>query len=121
MERAVDKGLPAKQSGDVRRAMLMFLAFVYLFVGMAHNVSCLDEAVASSFAIEQTSAPSEEDGKNAASVICDHCPTCVPALMPVTAAADVPSARPSQPVESVVPVLIADHPRLDTPPPKRLT
>ena len=101
--------------------MLMLLAFVYLFVGIAHNISCLDQAVASGFAIEANVDASDDSGTKIGAVLCDHCPTCVPAVMPVPAFAEAPSALPSQPVVSVVVVLVAGHPRLDTPPPKRLT
>lgn len=100
--------------------MLMFLAFVYLFVGIAHNISCLDQVVASDIAFEQMSDASD-DGTKISVAICDHCPNCSPAVMPAPSVASFPTAVPAAPVVAGAPVLIAGQSRLDTPPPKFLT
>lgn len=120
MGHAADHSLPVKKSSGFRRSMLMFLAFVYLFVGIAHNISCLDQAVASSIAFEQTS-DAGDDGAKTAIVISDHCPMCAPTVMPEPAVAFVPTADPAAPVVAAASVMIAGLFRLDTPPPKFLT
>lgn len=119
MERA-HHHLSVKQSGGLRRTMLTFLAFVYLFVGISHNISCFDQAVASSFAIETSDASHDGNAKSKVAA-CDHCPTCVPAVIPAPSVAAVPSAMSAPPVVAVAAVLIAGQFRLDTPPPKFLT
>lgn len=118
MERTASQSLPIKQSNGLRRSMLMFLAFVYLFVGIAHNISCLDQAIASSFAIEHVSDATDDSGTKTGVAICDHCPTCVPAVIPVPSVAAAPSAVPAPPVVMITSVLLAGQSRLDTPPPK---
>jgi hypothetical protein len=121
MGRSVKQALPVRPSRGIRRATLMLLAFVYLFVGIVHNISCLDQAVATQFAIANASDVSDDGGMKSGAALCDHCPTCVPAVMPSPGVAIAPSALPSPPVVAVAAVLIASHPRLDTPPPKHLT
>lgn len=100
--------------------MLVLLAFVYLFVGIAHNISCFDQAVVSSVAVQNAVDASDESGAQANVVLCDHCPTCVPAVMPTLALIVVPTAHPSGLVVTVADVSMAAHFRLDTPPPKNL-
>lgn len=101
--------------------MLMFLAFVYLFVGIAHNISCLDEVVASSFAIENASDAADDIGGKPGVVTCDHCPACIPAVIPAPTVVLAPPAGPTQPVMAVASALVAGQFWLDTPPPKILT
>ena len=120
MERAADQSLPVKQSSGLRRSMLMLLAFAYLFVGIAHNIACFDQAVASSFAVETGSDAPDDRGKTGL-VLCDHCPTCVPAVMPVPAVTAAPSSVPAELVVAAASELTAGQSRLDTPPPKFLT
>ncbi|MGO3928326.1 hypothetical protein [Rhodopseudomonas pseudopalustris] len=120
MDRTAYHGSPVKQSSGFRRSMLMFLAFVYLFVGIAHNISCLDQVVASGIAFEQMSDASD-DGTKTGIAICDHCPTCAPAMMPAASVAYAPTAVPAAPVVTAASVIIAGLSRLDTPPPKFLT
>jgi hypothetical protein len=121
MERTANQSLPVKQSNGLRRSMLMFLAFVYLFVGIAHNISCFDQTIASSVAIEHISDATDDGGTKTGVVVCDHCPTCVPAVLPAPSVAAVPSAVPAPPVVTIASVLLAGQSRLDTPPPKILT
>jgi hypothetical protein len=117
MERAVNKDLPVRSPRGVRRAMLMLLALVYLFVGVAHNIACLDQAVASSSVLEKAPGSGETNNKPEIA-ICDHCPTCVPAVMPSPAMAQAPSAHPSQMRSAVAEARMTAPLRLDTPPPK---
>jgi hypothetical protein len=120
MERTASKDFPVKRSSGLRRSMLLFLAFVYLFVGIAHNISCLDQAVPSAMALEQIS-DAADDGAKIGFALCDHCPTCAPAVMPAPSVASVPTAVPAAPVVAAATVMIAVLSRLDTPPPKFLT
>lgn len=101
--------------------MLVFLAFVYLFVGISHSVFWLDQAVASSFALEQTPDSLNDGDSKGTLAFCDHCPTCIPAIVPAPAVVAVPPARLAQPVITVAPSVMAAPLRLDTPPPKFLT
>ena len=97
--------------------------FVYLFVGVAHNVWCLDEAVASTLAVAMEKSPDRSDDSlpKAGISLCDHCPSCVPALMPEPASVAVRSALAAEPVVMTTEWIVAAHPRLETPPPKFLT
>ncbi len=120
MGRSIDQASKVKQPRGIRRSLLAMLAFVYLFVGIAHNIACFDQAVASSFAIENVS-DTTDNGEKSSIAMCDHCPTCVSAVMPAPSVAAVPSALPAEPVVAVASVLIAGRSRLDTPPPRILT
>lgn len=101
--------------------MLMLLAFAYLFVGMAHSMTCLDLAVASSTAIEKSPTISDNRMPNSGLALCDHCPICTPAMTPVSIAVMTPSSHPSEPVVTTAELLMATPLRIDTPPPKHLT
>jgi hypothetical protein len=121
MGRPFDQVSSFKKSGGCRRLALTLLAFVYLFVGIAHNISCLDHAVASSMALQYTADASDEGGSKSKVVMCDHCPTCAPAVMPAPSVSSFPTAVPAAPVVAAASVMIAGLFRLDTPPPKFLT
>lgn len=121
MGRSIDQVSNVTQPSGVRRSMLTLLAFVYLFVGIAHNLACFDQAVASSFAIENISDASDNGGEKSSVATCDHCPTCVPAVMPAPLVAAVPSALPAEPVVAAASGLITGQSWLDTPPPRILT
>lgn len=114
-----------RRAGSFRRGLLMVLAFVYLFVGIAHNATCFDQAVASSVAIETAADPSidpsHDGGTKSDIVLCDHCPTCVPAVLPAHLITAVPCGVPAAGDMSVASLVPADHAWLDTPPPKNLT
>lgn len=106
-------------SGGFRRLMFICFAFVYVFIGIAHNISCLDQAAASGIAFERVADTADDGAKNGAAA-CDHRPTCAPAVLPVPSVAAVPTGVPAAPVLTVAPVLIAVQSRLDIPPPKFL-
>lgn len=121
MGHKIDLDSSTRLRGGYRRGLLMVLAFVYLFVGVAHNMSCFDQAVASSFAIETVADASQDGGLKSGLALCDHCPTCVSAVMPAPVAAAAPCGLPASSNTSVSSLLEADHAWLDTPPPKALT
>jgi hypothetical protein len=120
MGRSIGQASVVRQSRGIRRSMLLLLAFVYLFVGIAHNISCFNQAVVSSVAVQNAVDASDESGTQANVVLCDHCPTCVPAVMPTLALIAVPAAQTSGPVVTVARMSMAAHLCLDTPPPKHL-
>ena len=101
----------------------MLLAFSYLFVGLAHSISCTDEAVAATMSSDIGSIPDngpDEDGSKKSPVVAGHCYVCAPVLMPAVVPDAGPSARPVK-LAFVSPKLqFEDHPRLDTPPPKQI-
>lgn len=110
------------RTGTARRALLIALAFVYLFVGVAHQMSCFDQAVASGFVSDKASHASHDGGTSPPDFAsCDHCPTCVPAVMPAPMMEAAPCGLPSSPPMSVASLIAADHAWLDKPPPKSLT
>jgi len=121
MGRSVKHDLPVRQSRGLRRSMLMLLAFVYLFVGLAHSMTCLDEAIASSVAIEKSPATSDDGMPKPGLAQCDHCPSCTPAITPASIITMIPAAHPSEPVVTTAELLVAAPLRIDTPPPKHLT
>ena len=79
MEYRVSEKLPKPQAWRVRRSLLMFLAFVYLFVGLAHTISCTDEAVAFALAVDTGTASDDgpdESGTKKSPVFAEHCYVC---------------------------------------------
>jgi hypothetical protein len=122
MERQAIQKLLKTQAPRIRRTLLMFLAFAYLFVGLAHTISCTDEAVTPAIAIDMNAASdgSDEGGSKKSTAAAEHCHICAPVLMPAL----IPDARPSARLAKLSflapPLLFEQHPRLDTPPPKHL-
>lgn len=97
-------------------------AFVYLFVGLTHTTSCVDEAFAATRSVDLSAASTDgpDDAKKSVAVA-EHCYVCAPVLMPALAPLTDPSAQPAK-LAFLAPrlLLLEDHPRLDTPPPKHL-
>ena len=123
MEYRVSQRLPRLQASRVRRMLLMFLAFAYLFVGLAHTISCTDEAVA--FAITADTGTASDDGSDQSGtkkspVFAEHCYVCAPVLMPALIPDAGLSARPVKLSFAAPALLLEEHSRLDTPPPKHL-
>lgn len=106
-----------------RRAVLMLLAFVYLLVGLAHTVSCVEQAVAATVSMDiGIVTDGSDDGPTKHSpAIGDHCDACVPGVTPASDNAAGPSEHAARLVLTAPLVLLADHQWLDTPPPKHLT
>ncbi|OYU90904.1 MAG: hypothetical protein CFE29_08795 [Bradyrhizobiaceae bacterium PARB1] len=65
----------------MRRVVLMFVAFAYLFTGFFHHSDC-----AHASAVSQSTVVAVSDGGTEKSKLvigaCDHCPTCASALAP---------------------------------------
>lgn len=122
MGRQASQKLKPRAPG-LRRTLLMFLAFAYLFVGLAHSISCTDEAVVAAIASDSGNVPddgSDVDGSKKSNVIAGHCYVCAPVMMPALVTDAGPSARPVTLYFASPKLLFEDHPRLDTPPPKHL-
>ena len=58
MQRRASQRLPIPQASRVRRTLLMFLAFD-LFVGLAHTISCTDEAFAATISSNIANIPDD--------------------------------------------------------------
>lgn len=124
MEHQTSQNLLGQQAPRGRRTLLMFLAFVYLFVGLAHTISCVDQAVAASISVEVGDATDDGLDKSIpkhSPAVAEHCYACAPITMPVLAPVAAPSAHPVKLFFVTSALLLEDHPRLDTPPPKHLT
>ena len=123
MERHVGRILPRLRAPGLRRTLLTFLAFAYLFVGFSHAISCTDEVLAGTFSSDIVNLPDDgpdDGGTKKSSVVAAHCYVCAPILMPAVVADAGPSDRPIKPSFVAPRLQFEDHPRLDTPPPKHL-
>ena len=105
-------------------------AIVYLFVGLVHASAHVNETTANlnkaipaiSLGLSLAAADGFDDSDSERlSVEGEYCQVYAPTLMPVLVRIAAPAAQFVQP-EFMAPVLLLeDHRRLDTPPPKRLT
>jgi hypothetical protein len=121
MEHRANQKPLGQQAPHVRRILLMFFAFVYLFVGLAHTVACVDQAVAASISVDMKAASNEgsdDSGQAHSQAAAEHCSACAPVQMPSLVSVAVPSAYQVKLVFVTPALLLADHPRLDPPPPK---
>lgn len=126
MEHRIGCHMPKSKAPAIRRALLMFVAFAYLFVGFAHSFAhsaeFFDEAFAS--AVTSASVPlsdtSDDGDPKKSSVVGEHCYVCAPVMMTAVALPAEPSLRPMQVAFGIPRLPLDDHPRLDTPPPKQL-
>lgn len=120
MDIQVGQKLPIKKTSRIRRALLAFLALTYLFVGLAHTVTCTDEAVALALVSDvgtDSGGPPDEGGSKK-SPLFEHCYVCAPVLIPALVPVAAPTAQALKIALIAPTVSLAEHPRLDTPPPK---
>ncbi|MGH6753794.1 MAG: DUF2946 family protein [Bradyrhizobium sp.] len=124
MEHWIGRHMPKSKAPAIRRALLMFIAFAYLFVGFAHtfahSAEYLDAAFAPSQASVSLAEDSDDDESKKSSVAGEHCQVCAPAMMPVLVADAVPALRPMRLGFSIPRLLRESQLRLDTPPPRQL-
>jgi hypothetical protein len=106
---------------------MVFLAFAYVVVGIAGEVSCAGETleianatIAPASDINAATEKSDEGSKKALPVV-EHCYTCVPLLVPTPVLVAEPSAEPLRLYFRAPVFTLEHHPGLDTPPPKYLT
>lgn len=101
--------------------LLVFLAFAYLFVGLAHTVSCTDEVIGFGTSAKVDAASddgSDGEGSKKLLLASHHCPICAPALMPSALQHREPPVRLARLPLPILNRHAAEHRRLDTPPPK---
>ena len=122
MNHRVGKKLPRSHASGVRRTLLSFLVFAYLFVGMSHAISCIDEVVVGPIAFDFSTAADDgdrdDDGTKKLPVVASHCYVCAQVLTPAVAAISDPSAKPVRLFFVAQNRLRASPLWLDTPPPK---
>ena len=108
----------------LRGMLTVCLAFAYIIVGIAGEIACAEETLASVEQVGQVelaAAPgkADQDSKKPAVTVVDHCYTCVPLLVPPPVLVAEPAAK-SVPLTYATPTsLLEDHPGLDTPPPRK--
>ena len=116
---------PKSKSPAIRRALLLFLTFTYLFVGLVHATAHSCQAFKWSVLIPiSLAATNGSDGHNSSSessAVAEHCHVYANVLIAVPAQVKVRSFQPVQ-LSFVTPTpMVEAGPRLDTPPPKHLT
>lgn len=107
----------------LRGLLTVLLAVAYVVVGVGGEISCAEEqepaTVSDQFMAEAPANKADQDSKKPVTVV-DHCYTCVPLLLPTPALVVEPAARPAALTFTTPTFVLEDHPRLDTPPPKKL-
>lgn len=118
---------PRSLACSLRGVLTAFLAMAYVVVGVGGEISCAGETLKTAgqvvMGVAQDAADVAQDktgqGTKAVTVV-DHCYTCVPLLLPAPVLVAEPTAKPAAPAFATPVFFLEDHPRLDTPPPKRL-
>lgn len=106
----------------LRGLLTVLLTIAYVMVGIAGEISCAGETLASADQIDISDAPAKIDqGSKTPVTVVDHCYTCVPLLIPAPIQVAEPIAKPVPPAFATPVFLLEDHPGLDTPPPKYAT
>ena len=83
MKRRVGLKLPRPHASRIRRALIAFLAAVYLVVGFAGEISCAEESLITSTPIRISVALDKTDeGSTKTLTVVEHCYTCVPITIP---------------------------------------
>jgi hypothetical protein len=121
MDIQASQKLPIRKASRIRKALLAFLALTYLFVGLAHTVTCTDEAVALALVSDvgtDSGGPPDEGGSKKSPLFAEHCYVCAPVLISALVPVAAPSAQALKIALIAPTVSLAEHPRLDTPPPK---
>lgn len=64
--------------------VLVFLAFAYLFVGLAHTVACIEQAVAATVVVEppRPQMGSDDGPQKHSAAVADHCHVCASGVTP---------------------------------------
>lgn len=122
MERQTRQRQPGSSVRLIRRMLLIFLAAIYVMVGIAGEVMCAGETLAAATSLTVNAVPDKSDeGSKKTPDIVEHCYTCVPLLMPAPVLVAEPSAEPVKLTFVAPTFLVEDAPRLDPPPPKHLS
>lgn len=122
MKRSLGHGSPVRQVSGFRRNVLILMAFVYLFVGLAHTVTCIEKAVAATMVIDASMNAVDTDGSASdhIAVIGDHCHSCVPVILSAPPVGEYPAVKPAKLSAFTVELVHNGPQRIDTPPPKNL-
>lgn len=124
MRHLVNQRLLKPEASRFRRALMMFLAFAYLFVGVGHSTAHVLEVIPTAISTEMSATAldgSDDADSKQSSAVAEHCQIYAPILMPVAAPVAARSIDSVQ-LSFVTPKLLPeDHLWLDTPPPKHLT
>lgn len=86
MERRVGHEMPRLRTPGFRRSLLMFLAFAYLFVGLAHADASTDEVVIAATSSDSGNMLGDgayEGSPKKLGVAAGHCCVSAPVVMPV--------------------------------------
>jgi hypothetical protein len=101
---------------------LVFLAFAYVVVGVAGEISCAEETLAAAGSLGASAGTEKSDkGSTKAPEVVEHCYTCIPLLLPAPVVVAAPPAEPAKLAFDEALFVLEDHPGLDTPPPKHRT
>ena len=126
----IDQKLPRPRVRRVHRALMSLFAIVYLFVGLVHATAHVNETIAnlnkavSTTSLEINLAATDGFGDSDSEKLSaegEYCQVYAPTLMPALARVAAPAAELVQLVFIPPSLLLEDHGRLDTPPPKHLT
>ncbi len=131
MRHQVNQRLLRPQAPRLRGAFMMFFMFVYVFIGLAHATTHVNEVIAhangailATISLETSGAAtdhSDDADSKKSSAVAEYCQVYAPSAMPVLAFVAVPLARPID-LLFVTPAFLAQAAlRLDTPPPRHLT
>ncbi|MFB9264487.1 hypothetical protein ACFFWD_15115 [Bradyrhizobium erythrophlei] len=107
----------------LRGMLTVCLTLAYVIVGVAGEIVCAEETLASVEQAEQVElaampGKADQDSKKPAVTVVDHCYTCVPLLLPPPVLVAEPTSKSAPPTYATPTFLLEDHPGLDTPPPK---
>jgi hypothetical protein len=118
MERRVGQKLPRPHAPRIRRVLIAFLAAVYLVVGFAGEISCAEESLGGATPISTSVATDKVDEGSKATVVVEHCYTCVPITIPAPIQV---SQRTGVSVHTSFPndaLIVIEARLIDPPPPK---
>lgn len=111
---------PLQPRLKIRRAVLLLIAFAYVFVGILHHWECYHFPPAGGSGIDYATADSEGASRSFVGSLCDDCPSCSGALLPACeTGARIKAISERTNIGFKMPALPGKRP--DSPPPKMLT
>ncbi|MBN8980935.1 MAG: hypothetical protein J0I29_06625 [Rhizobiales bacterium] len=105
-----------------RRVLTASLLAAYVIVGFGGEVSCAGKSFSDDASHDiAVWAERPNEGSKKPPVLVEHCYTCVPLVMPTPVFIAEPLAEPAKLSFDAPTLMLEDHRKLDTPPPKHLT